>query len=626
VNSFGLFNAILIVIGLFFSSSFENVQAAETPMLERTITIAIKGERIDAALKRISQQGNFTFSYNPGIIDVSRIVTINFSNKTIREVLDELFNGEIDYKERKKYVILTKAKKRSSDSKVFSGYILDEATGNKLSDVTIYDPASLSSAITNEYGFFEIRINKPSPDLILTVNKTNYTDTVVAVPTKRGLLKIQIKNSKERIVSATDSVRIKLKRFIKKQFLSIQKTSMINVDDTIYRTRQVSLLPFIGTNHKLSGNVINDYSFNIYGGYSLGVRKLEMSGLFSIVAGDVTGTQLACAFNGVQGKTKGLQMAGGINANYDSTQGAQFAGLINLNWNSVQKFAAAGLLNVTYHDSRGVIVAGLGNATLGKQRGPHIAGLFNFSTQETGPLQLAGLLNFTAGKMRGVQTAGLINFSARDLKGAQVGGVINFVADTLIGAQVSGLFNYATHIKGVQLGLINVSKNIKGVPVGLFSFSLKGYHTIEVSTDEIFYTNVAFRTGVRLFYNIITAGIKPNDSPHAQWSVGYGIGTMPRLTKWLSLNLDLTTNQLSSGNFTEAVNLNNKAFLGVEIQPYKKFAFTVGITLNTYITDTTYHAADIFTDYKPSIFYDRTHSNDINTKMWLGAKVGLRFL
>ena len=86
---------------LLFSGCFEEVWAADIPMLERTITISIVQERIDEALKKISQQGGFTFSYNPAIIDVKKEVTFNFSNKTIREVLDELFDGDIDYKERK---------------------------------------------------------------------------------------------------------------------------------------------------------------------------------------------------------------------------------------------------------------------------------------------------------------------------------------------------------------------------------------------------------------------------------------------------------------------------------------------------------------------------------------------
>ena len=52
---------------------------------------------------------------------------------------------------------------------------------------------------------------------------------------------------------------------------------------------------------------------------------------------------------------------------------------------------------------------------------------------------------------------------------------------------------------------------------------------IEVSADEIFYTNLAFRTGSRKFYNILAAGMKPEKAfgtNETVWSFGYGLGTV----------------------------------------------------------------------------------------------------
>ena len=46
-----------------------------------------------------------------------------------------------------------------------------------------------------------------------------------------------------------------------------------NIRDTLYREIQISLLPFVGTNGAMSGNVINDFSINMFGGYSLGSRR-----------------------------------------------------------------------------------------------------------------------------------------------------------------------------------------------------------------------------------------------------------------------------------------------------------------------------------------------------------------
>ncbi len=351
----------------------------------------------------------------------------------------------------------------------------------------------------------------------------------------------------------------------------LQTANIENIQDTLYRTIQVSLVPFIGTNHTLSGNVINEYSFNIFGGYALGVEKLEIGTFFNIDRGDVKGMQYAGFFNAVGGKTYGCS-SGFVNLDRDSVKGAELAGLINLSLNGTENFSAAGLLNVTHRDSRGTHLAGLANVAIGNQKGVHLAGLFNFSTQATTPFQGAGLFNFAAGGMNGAQASGLVNFAGGELRGAQVSGLINFAPGKIYGAQVSGLINYATKVHGAQVGFLNITDSIQGVPIGFLSIVAKGYHQLEISADEIFYTNVAFRTGIRQFYNILTVGANPStlkDEDQALWTFGYGIGTAPRLTRWLNLNFDVTANQIVKGGDLEGLNLLNKFYAGVEFRPLR---------------------------------------------------------
>ena len=106
---------------------------------------------------------------------------------------------------------------------------------------------------------------------------------------------------------------------------------MQNIRDTLYRKFQFSVVPFVGTNHKLSGNVINDFSVNLFGGYALGVKEFEIGRVLNISLGDVDGAQFAGIFNSVGGKMNKMQMAGILNMNRDSVNGYQFAGAINLN-------------------------------------------------------------------------------------------------------------------------------------------------------------------------------------------------------------------------------------------------------------------------------------------------------
>lgn len=619
---------------LFLLTSVHNgnrlrAQLASIPLLERTMTISLDRETLEGALKKISQQGGFIFSYNPAVVKTDRVITYNFINKTVREILDELFKGALVYKQRNNYIILTRAEETSSskDGQQVAGYVIDEATGSRLKNVSIYDPVSLASAVTDDYGYFQIDLPESAKSEVkLAVRKQHYTDTLIAVPSdKRGLTNIRIRTDKLGVFA--DSVGSKMKRFWRStKNATILAVNLENINDTLYRSFQFSFLPFIGTNHKLSGHVINDYSLNMFGGYSLGVEKLELGGFFNTVRGNVHGVQIAGLVNGVAGDVEGVQLGGLVNAVRGTTKGVQIGGLINFNWQQSEAVAIGGLINFHMRDSRGVKFAGLGNVTIGKQEGPHIAGLFNFSAGAASTAHVAGIMNFAGKDAKGGHVAGIMNVAGKDVTGAQVAGVLNIAGGTMRGAQI-GALNFARNVNGAQVGVLNIADSVHGVPVGVLSIVGKGYHTIELSADEIFYTNLAFRTGVRQFYNIITAGVKPTTFSHERtyWTFGYGVGTAPKLTRWLYLNFDLTANQVLNEDLVDGINMLNKLYLGMEFKPTRHFALTVGATLNGYVTDTAYEYPDLFTDYTPHTIYDRTYSNDLNLKMWWGGKIGLRF-
>ena len=214
------------------------------------------------------------------------------------------------------------------------------------------------------------------------------------------------------------------------------------------------------------------------------------------------------------------------------------------------------------------------------------------------------------------------------MRGAQIAGVMNIAAGDVSGAQIAGVLNVARKVKGAQIGLINIADSVKGIPIGFLSLVWKGYHKVEIAADEIFYNNLSFRTGVSQFYNIFTAGSKPSTykDESTVWTFGYGVGTAPRLSRRLFLNLDITANQVMHGNNIEAINLLNKIYLGFDYQAFNKMSLAFGATLNGYVTKSTETYPGLFTDYQPDIFLDRDFGSDHNLKMWIGGKVALRFL
>jgi hypothetical protein len=153
-----------------------------------------------------------------------------------------------------------------------------------------------------------------------------------------------------------------------------------------------------------------------------------------------------------------------------------------------------------------------------------------------------------------------------------------------------------------------------------------GYHKIEISADEIFYTNLAFRTGVRQFFNIFSASVKPDNLGDPVWAMGYGIGTAPRISDRLSLNFDLLSSHVSQGHLEERLSLLNKFYMGVDFHILKKLSITAGATLNGYLTERNEEYPSIFTNNTPHLIYDENVGNTSHLQMWWGWKIGLRFL
>lgn len=570
------------------------VNAQNVPLLEKTITIEFNEEPVEKALKKIAKEAKITFSYTSSDIDIEQNVTASYKSKTVREILEQLFRGKVSLKEKGKYIILAKvppAPEKTSSSVqpknpfFINGYVLNSVTGEKISGVSLYDTRTFTAAVTNEFGYFNMMLKDPQEENRIAISRKNYTDTLIVLKEDTYVfvtikLSPEVKPEVPRTVVHYDSVpNVTQDTVVTPPAVveTIPEDTAQTIEpvwhtksmrDTLqYRKAQVSFIPFVGTNGKESARTINDFSFNVLGGYSAGTKVMEVGGLFNIDLLDVSYTQIA--------------------------------GLMNFNE--------------------------------GRMRGFQTAGLFNTNRKGMKGLQVAGIVNVNNGRSYGAQVAGIANIQTKQFKGAQISGIANVSKRRMKGIQIAPIANYASNLKGMQIGLINVADTLRGVPIGFVSYVRNGYHKLEISADEIFYTNIAFRTGTHKFYNIFTFGIKPESDPNdtdrsTEWTFGYGFGTAPQIFDWLYWNFDLTCNQLNKGEFTKAINLLNKAYLGLEVQPFDRIGIAFGITLNGYLTKNSYDGYyDIFTDYRPEIIKEHNYNNNTHLTMWWGFKGAIRF-
>ena len=555
---------------------------SQTPLLERSISLRVNNEKISAVLESIARQGNFTFSYNSDIFDVNNRGDITVQNKPVREVLNLIFKGTIVYKVRGKYVILQKNNQKESPRTItLSGYIIDTQTDKPLTKATIYDPKSLSSTLSNQYGFYRIKLMVNNLPVQLIITKADYEKKKFTVRSVMNTYEdIELRpifykpidipvyedNSIEKkdfhtnqgstlenkpipplfpditdqnlfptspIIDSTlyASRWDELKKKVGILFVSrSQRINAQNVDDSLGRKFQVSLLPFLGTNRLLSGSINNDYSLNLLMGYSGGIRKLEVGGIL----------------NGVRNDVKGLQVAGVGNIAGGSVLGGQISSTFNI----------AGYL----------------------ESGIQLSSGFNVITKESAGWQIAP-----------------VNFAHRVVEG------------------------------GKQIGFINITDSTNTVPIGLLSFvgGSNGYKRLELSVDENQTANFSFKTGVKEFYNVLVLHYNFTRKQEI-FGVGYGIGRAFEVGKSWMMNTDLTANLLVEyDDLSPNVATLWKFDVCLEKQIARNVAVTFGPSIK-YLNIDEYNVSSWTTKPFSKIPTYKTISSTMNSTFWVGFQMGLR--
>lgn len=590
---------------------FAFTASAQTP-LKKNISVQANRQRLDNVLEIISNTGNFYFSYNSNIIRRDSLVTVNFNNKPVKEILDYLFKDRYEYIESGNYIILRRkaisaasvVKQTVTEDKAYilAGYIIDETTGEKLNEASVYEPLQLSSDLSNEKGYFKLKLKSKYKTASITVSKQFYKDTTIIIEPKLNQqmviairpeedfttmvtvspedyflpdsIELELPDGQKYVYTKTDSINVQKSRVGKFLLSSRQKIQSINLKKFfISRNFQLSLVPGISTQGKLSSQVSNNFSVNMIGGYTGGVKVMELGGVFNINKKNVQYMQAAGVFNLVGGTVKGFQMAGVHNTVLSNTSGFQSAGVSNY--------------------------------VKGKFNGLQMAGVYNHVTDSVKGWQMAGVGNFSKGKIKGWQLAGVFNFSNKEIRGGQMAGVIN----------------YTKKLKGIQFGLINIADTSEGYSFGLLNFVRKGYHKLSISTNETTQLNAALKTGNHKLYSILMAGMNL-DNNRKLYSFGYGIGKDNRLNKHLSITTELSTQSLYAGSW-DYMNLLNKFSLNLQWQPVKGFSLYAGPSFSVFVSDQDI-AVQGYQFPVPRGGYNKIDFSS-RTKGWIGFTAGVNF-
>ena len=636
-----LFFYLLILIPL-IGYSQENI-------LKRKINYAANNQRLESVLLGIANVGDFSFSYNPQIIAGDSLVNLNIENSTVKEVMDIIFMGNIVYKVSGNHLILLKDKLEKSTEKInfsISGYVSDANTGQRLVSTTIYDVYTLASTITDEQGYYTLNLTKKYEEFGLAFSKRDFVDTLILVQPADYNLNIELRQkwSEEELAIKQPDLQTSVKplesiSMVQKFVPKDQYVRSDNIDIIERRPAQISLIPKIGTNTKMSGSIENSLSINVFAGYSAGVRIMEIGGLMNINKRHVSGFQAAGLSNIVGGRTRGVQLAGLSNNNRGSLHGLQASGISNMVVDTIRGVQLAGISNILQGGMKGLQVAGISNVTTKNVDGVQLAGISNFAKgdvlvmqaagiinmgRNVNGVQLAGIVNTSTGKVGGAQLSGIGNF-AKEVNAGQLSGIINIATKKVKGAQISAIVNYGKEIKGSQFALFNISDTVSGIPIGFISFVRRGYRRVELSANEVLYANLTLKTGVHKLYNIFTAGLVPQD-PISTWGFGYGFGFEKSNGKRFLHSYDFTANWISEKDKPfETLNLLNKLSINFAYRFGRRASVYLGPSINFHLSEWVDNDTGEYKTRIAPYALNTTVFGDTQMQLWVGGQFGFRF-
>lgn len=619
-------NLILLILLICFSHSI-NAQN-QTPILDRKVTVKVLNQTLGKALNILSETAKFNFSYSTQIIKVNKIVSIHAENRTVKEILDQLFGNEMTYQQIGNHLVIQKKIVPRSTSSVsgsskpptrydviVSGYIRDLNSGDGISNVSVYHKPSLANTLSGDFGYYKISLSSKTPELELQIRRDQYLDTVIKIThAGNGVIEQHINlqsisepkedilittndtavllindsaniitipndtiSKKPRLVWIDSLKKIKVEDTKIGQWLigAYQRVINTNIRDSFDRDWQVTFVPPLGTNGSLSGLVQNKLSFNVLLGYNGGLYGVEFGGLLNFIRQDVYGAQ----FSGI-GNVVGR-----------NTEGAQFAGVFNHNLGDVRAFQAAGFYNYNHRNSEGV--------------------------------QVAGFMNINRGLLDGVQIAGFGNLAAQYARAVQIGGFMN-IADEIDGGQIAGFINIARKIRGFQIGIINIADSSEGIAIGIVNFIKNGIHQLEFSYSDLSQYGLAYRSGSGRFYSVVSLNTQlPYSDTGTLMCYGFAVGHRARLGKHFYWTTDLGSQHMTYNLKSDHLNLHNKLSTGLEIQLFKGFSIFGTASLNHTINDSTDPRYETgFAQLGSDILWN--NHGRFEQKAWLGYNVGVR--
>ena len=615
-------NKIALILSITIACILCTMKIQAQNFLEKKINLEVTNQSTETTMFILEKLGGFNFSYDAMLLDPSKMISIKGKYQSLEEILDELFKGRLTYKVIGSHVILQSKNKSglSNTMWVLSG-VITNSNGNPLENAIVYEVNRQASFITNPNGKYLLHL-EGNQNSGINFSCKGYKDTIVYVQAgKKQQLNIILKPWQAQSIFKTEpafaqNLHSRSKAinwaYTNKELQDIGFVNLMVTNKALYisnnlnvkevRFVQVSFIPSWGTNQLTNGLVTNKLSMNIIAGYSANIEGFEIGSVANIIRQEMNGVQISGVANVVGEDVHGVQASGVVNTNLGNMDGVQLAGVINRVKGDIKGLQMSGAINSAAAKSLDSIPYRGWNG------------------------QISGGINLHGGERINLQVGGVYN-QANSVDGLQISGAINMVRGITNGVQISGIYNQTDKLRGIQIGLINFADTIEnGFPIGLVNIIKNGYHKWELSTDESFYFNAAYKTGGKNLYSFLKIGAGK------YLNAAYGIGCTSNTNRKFSVNLDVSGSSLFNTDSDYDVFAGDlyRAQLGLTIKLNKNITLSTGPSYNFCSPDKEQNQISKInfssknTMYFGNYYLDKAVAT-LKNQYWLGWQFGLRF-
>ena len=161
------------------------------------MSLDMENTTVHDVINAIEKKGEFYFTYNLNQINVNRKVSIKVENKTINQILDQLFSKSgIDYKIENRHIVLYKQATPEVEAvkqqKSINGIVADEQ-GEPIIGASVLEKGTTNGTITDLDGRFTLSIGKGTE---LIVSYVGYTTKTVKIGNQSTIKIVLIEDTK----------------------------------------------------------------------------------------------------------------------------------------------------------------------------------------------------------------------------------------------------------------------------------------------------------------------------------------------------------------------------------------------------------------------------------------------